>query len=143
MGAADSTVSTPPTLQCEEMFVKYLRSDPKLLDLPIVAASNRDALVPPLHCYVLCRCATPVMNWGQNYRSDVIIMVASNIDDNDHRDRKRWLTLVLQRLTHREPPFVTLGGVLLGWPILNISEVSEGQQAGDMISLAPAFSLAG
>lgn len=125
------------------MFVKYLRADPTLRDLPIVAGSNRDALVPPLHCYVLCRSATPAMTWGQNYRADVAIVVASNIDDNDHADRKRFATLVLRSLTRREPPYVALHGVLSGWPIVSITEVSEGQQAGDMITLAPAFSLAG
>lgn len=137
MTATDGPITTEPRLRIEELFVALLTADPALADLPIVAGSDRDAQVPPLHCFVLCKVAQPVMNVGQNYRAEVVIVVASNIDDNTHTERKAYAKAVLACLTRQEPGAATgfYDAHLLGWKIEGIQEVSDGQNAGDRIDL--------
>lgn len=138
MTPLDGPISTPPNLRIEELFVAHLRDDPRLADLPIVAGSNRDSLVPPLHCFVFCSEARPVLSVGQNYRADVAIVVASNIDDNVHVERKAWTTKVLDALTRKEPGYHERDARLLHWSIVSITEASSGQTAGDRIDLRVA-----
>lgn len=140
MTTVDGPITTEPRLRIEELFVALLTADADLAAVPIVAGSNRDALVPPLHCFVLCREARPVLSVGQNYYADVTIVVASNIDDNVHAERKALARLVLRALTRREPGTAHLAGDarLLGWQIDRISETSAGQNAGDRIDLSAA-----
>ena len=137
MTSVEGLISTEPRLRIEELFVALLEVDPALADLDIVAGSDRDALVAPLHCFVLCREANPVLQVGQNYRAAVSIVIANNIDDGTHAQRKEWTKRVLARLTLSDPG---VAGVeddarLLGWGIEKISEVSAGQNIGDRIDL--------
>jgi hypothetical protein len=145
MTSLDGPISTEPRLRIEELFVALLSADADLAAVPIVAGSNRDALVPPLHCFVLCREARPVLSVGQNYYADVTIVVASNIDDNVHTERKALARLVLRALTRREPGAagITADARLLGWEIAKISETSSGQNTGDRIDLTVAAYVAG
>lgn len=140
MTPEDGPITTEPRGRIEELFVALFEADTALVDLDIVAGSNRDALVAPLHCFVLCTMAAPVLSVGQNYRAKVTVVVASNIDDNTHTERKAYAKLVLACLTRREPG--TAGAAfdarLLGWSIDSITEVSVGQNAGDRIDLSVA-----
>lgn len=145
MTSLDGPISTEPRLRIEELFVALLTADTDLASVPIVAGSNRDALVPPLHCFVLCREARPVLSVGQNYYADVTIVVASNIDDNVHTERKALARLVLRALTRQEPGAAgaAADARLLGWEITKISETSSGQNTGDRIDLTAAAYVAG
>lgn len=140
MTPVDGPITTEPRLRIEELFVALLEADTDLAELDIVAGSDRDALVPPLHCFVLCREAQPVLSVGQNYYADVVIVVANNIDDDTHADRKEWARKVLRALTRREPGTAHLAGDarLLGWQIERISETSAGQNVGDRIDIRAA-----
>jgi hypothetical protein len=144
MTANDGPITTEPRLRIEELLVALLQADPALADLPIVAGSNRDAQVPPLHCFVLCREAAPVMNVGQNYRADVVVVVASNIDDNVHAERKAFAKAVLKCLTRQDPTRVPPfhDAAILGWAVKRILEVSDGQNTGDRIELMVAAHVA-
>ena len=66
--------------------------------------------------------------------------MASNIDDNNHAERKAYAKAVLACLTRKEPGTTTpfADARLLGWHILRISEASDGQNAGDRIDLGVA-----
>ncbi len=148
MTPLDGPVSVPPTLRVEELFVSLLEGDSTLDDLDIVAGSNRDAQVPPLHAFVLCKEVVPVLSVGQNYYCDVVICVASNIDDNQHTERKAWFNAVLAALTRFEPgKFIDdatgTNARLLGWSIKSITETSEGQNTGDLVQLRAAAWIAG
>jgi hypothetical protein len=138
MTPLDGPITTDPRMRVEELFVALLEADPALADLSIVEGSNRDALVPPLHCFVYCREIAPVLAVGQNYRAEVSIVVASNIDDNDHTDRKAFAKGVLACLTRQEPGIAghAYDARLIHWRITGITEVSQGQNAGDRIDLA-------
>jgi hypothetical protein len=138
----DGPISTPPTLRIEELFVALLTADETLADLPVVAGSDRDALVPPLHCFVFCSEARPLLSVGQHYWADVLIIVASNIDDNVHADRKAWATKVLAALTRREPGYTAFDSQLIHWRVEAVTEVSEGQNTGDAIKLLVAARVA-
>jgi hypothetical protein len=140
MTSVDGPITTEPRLRIEELFVALLQADSALVALTIVAGSNRDAVVPPLHCFVLCRELTPVLSVGQNYRADVSIVVASNIDDNQHSERKNFAKLVLACLTRQEPGRAgsAYDAQLLHWRIASITEFSEGQNTGDRIDLQVA-----
>lgn len=140
MTPLDGPITTEPRLRIEELFVAMLEADTALADLDIVAGSNRDALVAALHCFVLCKEARPVLSVGQNYYADVVIVVASNIDDNTHAQRKAWAKLVLRCLTRQEPGQAgqAFDARLLGWDIERISETSAGQNTGDRIDLRVA-----
>ena len=148
MTPEDGPISIPPHLRVEEYFVSLLTADTTLTGLDIVAGSNRDALVPPLHCFVLCRNVEPLLSVGQNYFADVIIGIAGNIDDTNHTVRKSWTTLVLAALTRCEPgnyvdaPTGTNIRVL-GWSVKSIEEASEGQNIGDLVRLRVAAWIAG
>lgn len=137
MTPLDGPITTEPRLRVEELFAALLQADSALSALTIVAGSNRDSVVPPLHCFVLCREIRPVLSVGQNYRADVSIVVASNIDDNDHADRKNFAKLVLACLTREEPGMAgnAYDARLLHWRIDSITEVSSGQNTGDRIDL--------
>ncbi len=135
---AEAPISQDPRLRVEELFVELFEAESDLDGIDIVCGSDRDALVPPLHCFVLCREIAPLMRVGQNYIANVVIAVASNIDDNDHADRKVWFKKVLRALTRREPGYVAADAQLLGWSIERIDEASSGQATGDVIELRVA-----
>lgn len=140
MSRGEAPISQDPKLRIEELFVELLEADTALDGLEIVGGSNRDALVPPLHCFVLCRSVTPITRVGQNYFADVVVVVANNIDDGNHDARKAQFKLVLRALTKREPGYAAANGDarLLSWSIQEITEVSEGQNSGDLIQLRVA-----
>lgn len=142
MTSKDGPISIPPTLRIEELFVGLLAQDKALAELPLVEASDRDNLVPPLHCFVYCSNASPVLSFGQNYRADVTVAVVSNIDDQQHAVRKEWFTKVLRALSVREPPYEEADAKLLHWRITNIGEASESQQTADVVTLSVAATIA-
>lgn len=136
MTSADAPISTPPGHRIEECFVTMLHADPALAGLPVVAGSNRDARVPPLHCFVLCSRVAPVLSVGQNYYADVAIVVAGNIDETPHAERREWATKVNDALTRVAPPFaVQDDACLVHWSIQQMTEVSSSQNVGDRIDL--------
>ena len=140
MTSQDGPITTEPRLRIEELFVGILSADTALTGLSIVAGSDRDALVPPLHCFVLCKEAEPLLSVGQNYYASVVIVIADNIDDGTHAERKAWAKLVLRCLTRQEPGLAghAADARLLGWSIERISETSAGQNTGDRIDLRVA-----
>jgi len=140
MTPQDGPITTEPRRRVEDLFVAMLAADTALEDLDIVAASNRDALVAPLHCFVLCRSAAPVLSVGQNYRCAVTIVVASNIDDNQDDERKAYAKAVLACLTRREPGLAgaEADARLLGWSIDDITQTDAGQTTGDRFDLTVA-----
>ncbi len=138
MTSQDGPISFPPTRTIEDCLVALLQADPALAGLTIVAGSDRDAAVPPLHCFVLCPTVTPVLSVGQNYFADVVIVVASNIDDNVDAERKEWFSRVLTALTRTEPGYAIRHARLLHWSIDSIRETSAGQNTGDRLDLRVA-----
>lgn len=143
MTGEDAPISTPPGLRVEELFKAMLEADTTLTGLHIVAASNRDALVPPLHCFVFCPQVNPVLSFGQNYRCEVIVAVVSNIDDTNHATRRDWAAKVLKALTKTDQPYSEADAVLQAWPIKELSEASTDQQAADIITLTAIAAIAG
>jgi len=128
------------THRIEEAFVALLREDPALSGIDIVAASNRDATVYPLHVFVLCKSAVPQP--APYYLAEVVIAVVTNIDDQDHAERRRWAESVISLLTSIETydhvvqegdpePYLSLEG----WFIRPLAEASADQQTGDLIPL--------
>lgn len=140
MTPQDGPITTEPRRRIEDLFVALLEADTALADLDIVAASNRDALVAPLHCFVACRSVAPVLSVGQNYRAAVTIVVASNIDDNQDTERKAYAKAVLACLTRQEPGRTgnAADARLLGWSIDEITQVDAGQNTGDRFDLTVA-----
>jgi len=144
MGPDNGPISIPPNLRIEELFVAYLQAAGTLDGLEIVCASDRSVTVPPLHCFVYCPTATPVMQFGQNYRADVTVTVVTNIDDTDHATRKEWFNKVLAALTRQQTAYAPDDeGTLISWPIKVVGEVSDGQQTGDTIKMNAAAYVAG
>lgn len=138
MTRGNAPISTDPLHRIEELFVEMFQADSSLDAYTIVAGSDRDAVVPPLHAFVLCREVTPLMQTGQNYFADVVVGVASNLDDSNHTERKAFTKLVLNALTRTEPSYATADARLLSWAIKQISESSDGQNTGDIIVLRVA-----
>lgn len=128
------------THRIEEAFVALLRSDSALDGLDIVAASNRNATVYPLHCFVVCTEAVPQP--APYYLAQVAVGVVTNIDDQDHAERRKWVEAVVSALTRVETydhtvqegdpqPYLQLQG----WVLRASRETSSGQQTGDLIPM--------
>jgi hypothetical protein len=140
MTPQDGPISTDPRRRVEDLFVALLEADSALADVDIVAASDRDAVVAPLHCFVLCRELVPVLSVGQNYRGPVTIVVASNIDDNTDTERQAFTKAVLACLTRQEPGRAghAADARLIHWKIDSLTQVDSGQATGDRIDLTVA-----
>lgn len=137
----DTPITIDPRLRVEEVFVSLLKRDPSVT-VDVVAASNREVQVSPLHCFVLCKSIEPVLSLGQNYWADVLIGVVSNMDDQSHAERKALSGVILAALTRTEPPYTTHDAEIIHWSIRSIQEVSEDQQVADVIHLRAPVAVA-
>lgn len=115
-----------------------LKAAPGLETFDIVAASNRDALVPPLHCFVVCDTPEPQLPTGPIYKASLAITLVSNIDETPDEDRQLWWNLILP-VVGRDPrnqEFCHGDTIIKGWAVKAIGEVSSGQQTGDTARLS-------
>lgn len=132
-------VMGPINLRIEEAFVALLRthgplSDPEEID--IVAASNRDVLVRPLHIFVYCDTATPQLPTGPLYLANVSVAMVTDMDEQNNEQRKVWFGNVLQALSRTPQGFEHQDVDLKGWSILTQGETSAGRQTADVARLS-------
>jgi hypothetical protein len=130
---AESAIFGPINLQIEEAFVALLSNDPLLVGLEIVAASDREITVPPLHCFVYCDTAVPQTAVGFAYKVNVSIVLVTNIDDHSTALRKEWWGKVLQVISRLDQQFEFGNVRIVGWALLQQGETSDGQQTGDIL----------
>lgn len=132
----ESGVLGPINLRIEEAFVGLLQADPLLAGLTIVAASDREITVPPLHCFVYCDLVVPQLPTGPLHKANVAVALVTNIDDHLTAVRKDWWGKILQAITRRPQEFETpQGDIIKGWVIKAQGEISSGQQTGDVARL--------
>lgn len=139
-------ISLPPNHTVEAAFVTYLKADTALaaLGVDIVAASDRSATVSTPYIFVACKRATPVLTFGQNYKCDVQVILATNIDDVPHATRVDYLTKLLAAITRQEGMYpADANTTLIAWPIQGQQETSDGQETGDAVLLTVAACVAG
>jgi len=132
----ESGILGPINLRIEEAFVALLTEDPLLTGLPVVAASDRENTVPPLHCFVYCDIATPQLPTGPLYKANVAIALVTNIDDHDTATRKYWWGRILEIISRSPQEFEANDATIKGWSIQQQGEISDGQQTGDVARLS-------
>lgn len=123
-------MNASPALRTEQLFVKHLKRHAKLQDIDIVAASDRDARVAPVHIFAMCTNATPIRGAGPIYRCMLSVVFATHIDDTKTEERGnfvRWITEALNDRTEWSDE----DAKLLGWTITGVEETSDGDEAGD------------
>ncbi|EIQ01051.1 hypothetical protein OpiT1DRAFT_05615 [Opitutaceae bacterium TAV1] len=133
------SVSGPINLRIEEAFVALLRTHGPLEDpdrIAIVAASDRDATVPPMHVFVYCDTATPRLPTGPIYIANVAVALVTDMDDQNTAIRKEWFGHVLQALSRCPQAFENEGVALKGWSIVTQGETSAGRQTADVARLS-------
>jgi len=133
MSTPDMYVS--PALAIERAFVELLQRDPAFSALTIVAASDRDVRVPPLHCFVVCDRVTPLLPTGIIFTANVAVTVVTNMDDHTNPQRVQWADLLAQALSRQPLEYDSAHAHLKGWNITSVGEVSDGQQTGDAIRM--------
>lgn len=139
-------ISLPPNHTVEAAFVAYLKADAALVaaGLDIVAASDRSVTVNTPYIFVSCQRATPVLTFGQNYKCDVQVVLATNIDDTPHAARVEYLNKLLAAITRQEGMYPADDNTtLIAWPIQGQQETSDRQETGDVILLTVAACVAG
>lgn len=133
-----NTILVGPNLEIERAFVALLKAAPDLADLTIVAASDREAEVPPLHCFVICDEAVPQLPTGPIYKANVAVTLVTNIDDHTTALRTDWWSKVL-KVVGKAPEFQEFdsgNAIIKGWVVKVVGEVSSGQQTGDVARLS-------
>ena len=139
-------ISLPPNHTVEAAFVAYLKADAALTatGIDIVAASDRSVTVNTPYIFVSCRQATPVLTFGQNYKCDVQVVLATNIDDVLHSTRVEYLNKLLAAITRQEGMYPADDNTtLIAWPIQGQQETSDQQDTGDVVLLTVAACVAG
>jgi hypothetical protein len=139
-------ISLPPNHTVEAAFVAYLKADATLTatGIDIVAASDRSVTVNTPYIFVSCQRATPVLTFGQNYKCDVQVVLATNIDDVPHSTRVEYLNKLLAAVTRQEGMYSAKPTTtLIAWPIQGQQETSDQQETGDVILLTVAACVAG
>ena len=143
MPTPDYTIRVSTTLAIEQAFVALLRGSTDLGDteaIDIVAASDRDALVGPLHCFVLCTEFLPLIACNPNGKATVAIALVTDLDDHGSEARQLWLERIVSALTTatQPAPDAETGCQLTDWSIASMKDQSEGRKVMDVISLRVA-----
>ncbi|MDR1282385.1 MAG: hypothetical protein LBK99_16420 [Opitutaceae bacterium] len=133
----------PVTLSIERAFVELLCDNGSLSGLEVVPASDRDADVPPLHAFVLCVNANPLLPAGPIYKPDVVVTLVTNIHDHTQAVRERWLKAIQLRLRDvglamqdDGMEFLSKDGVRIkGIITTGMREISRDDQTGDTFDL--------
>lgn len=132
-------VLSSPSLAVEKAVVALLRSLPELSSseqIDIVAASDRDVVVGPLHVFVLCTELVPVAPANPNSASTVAIALVTDMDDHGQSERQRWLGYVHAALTREHVTTFTHGTTdLKGWSIQSQRETSQDRKTMDVLTL--------
>lgn len=134
-------ITTDPKLAIERAFVALLLADPALAaGIDIVAASDRDVLVGPLHAFVLCTDFTPVTRGTPNGNATVAIGLVTDMDDHGEAVRQDWRDRVLTALTaapQPAPDYLT-GCKLIAWSLGAMKEDSNDRKVMDVVPLRVA-----
>lgn len=121
---------TSTILRTEQLFVKHLKRHATLATFDVVAASDRDVRVPPVHVFVLCDAAVPIIGQGPHYRCSVSVVFATHIDDTNTSERSTYVEAIREALQDHTD-WQDEDAKLLGWTVTNVEETSDGDQAGD------------
>jgi hypothetical protein len=133
------------TESVENAIIAYLKQangevdDIDLSSVDMAAASNRDALVEPVHVFVLCR---NLEHRGDGlYVADVAVTVVTPIEENSNLERRFLREMVAKRL-HAESEYRRFFHEetivrSYGWEVVGPAEISEvdGHQTGDVFTL--------
>ena len=141
MPAPDYTIRVSPNLAIEQAFVALLLGSADLgSGIDIVAASDRDALVGPLHCFVLCTEFIPAIACNPNGKATVAVALVTDLDDHGSTVRQLWLERIVTALTTaaQPAPDALTGCQLTNWAITSMKDQSEGRKVMDVISLRVA-----
>lgn len=136
-----STITADPKLAIERAFVALLQAHPELsAGIDIVAASDRDSVVGPLHVFVLCTEWAPALRLNPNGRATVALGLVTDMDDHSDAVRRDWLGRVLRVLTGtpQPAPDYLVGALLLDWAMGTTKEESQDRKVMDVIPLRVA-----
>jgi hypothetical protein len=122
-------------LAIERAFVAMLLEAPELsTGIDIVAASDRDSRVGPLHAFALCTEFVPIVPAGSPGIATVAIGLVTDMDDHGETVRADWLGRITRALSGRTF-YVGATAILQGWSVKSVKDESQGRKVLDVVAL--------